>query len=389
MRYLQIAIFTLLSLAVYSQDGFRDGFVVKKDGTIVEGQVKYRLNEASYESCQFRDKNGKVAQYLPGNIASYGYKDGKFYTSTIIDGEFVDVLVEGAVSLYKLRDQYYIRKDGELTTITSTMEVVTVSGKYLKRDVTNWRGTMSYLISDCMKLPEKTSFEEEDLTSVISNYNNCLGQDFVVYRESIPFASISYGIEFGISVSKLSPSGGSLANFKYLESNHASRYPFIGALIEIKFPRKNTNSGALINPQLSKQRYIGFTQNQESSRTEYFDSSIETTTFSLPFAYKYTYPAKVGSFFFTAGGNFDFNLKSKSNVVYELVIDDTVYSDEYEGLLINKFQYGVWGGIGFSKGIKSRYIGVMLKHFYMMNVSGSPNLDLNNSKSSFSLFFIL
>lgn len=87
--------------------------------------------------------------YSPDQLLGFGYSDGRYFTSKIEKGEFTEVLVTGVLSLYKSNEIYYLQKDTSIYRLESKLEVVNHNGEQKIRDVSNWKGVISYLLSDC------------------------------------------------------------------------------------------------------------------------------------------------------------------------------------------------------------------------------------------------
>jgi hypothetical protein len=128
--FLIIAIF--ISYAVFSQEVYKQGFIVTNSGVKHEGLID---NQGSYKntfSCRFKaSSDSEPVVYKPGEIFSYGFDAGglfisKYYKNFPSDNHtlFLECIVKGKLSLYhrmgvyvshqnesEFRDYYYLEND--------------------------------------------------------------------------------------------------------------------------------------------------------------------------------------------------------------------------------------------------------------------------------------
>ena len=102
---------TMIGAFVHAQSDYRPGFIITNEGDSIAGQIDYRATAKNLNSCLFKSNSGQVVEYFPDQLKGYGFVDDKNYTSEIEDGFFVEKLVEGSMSLYRMDQIYLVRKD--------------------------------------------------------------------------------------------------------------------------------------------------------------------------------------------------------------------------------------------------------------------------------------
>ena len=91
--FILITLFLFLSLMeTFAQSDFRDGLIITLDQDTIHGLVDYQSNVKNYKHCRFK-RDGVIKEYSPNQITGFGYLNDKFFTSKILKGLFVEVLV--------------------------------------------------------------------------------------------------------------------------------------------------------------------------------------------------------------------------------------------------------------------------------------------------------
>ena len=230
----------LLIGSAYGQKDFRNGFIITLDNDTIQGSVNYRSNAKNYKSCIFKSVD-KEKEYYPNQILGFGYNNDKFFSAKLIEGSFVEVLVTGKISLFKVGFKHFlVKKDTSLYKLESIIEEYQTDGGIAKRENSKWRGTLTYLISDCFKnasgLTARIKLDDGSLTRLSLKYNNCTGDSYVEYKANKPWTKFSLGIIAGIIRSEIRSDAPNA--FSYLDKSYSSIDPFIGAIFSISSPKK-------------------------------------------------------------------------------------------------------------------------------------------------------
>lgn len=111
---LLILLLLLCSDELFSQKIFRDGYIVKNNGEIFSGLVKYSVKQDIPAVCVFKRFDiAREVEYSSMDITAFGYKNGNRYESREVSNKkaFYEVIVSGKVTLYKKDKKYYIASD--------------------------------------------------------------------------------------------------------------------------------------------------------------------------------------------------------------------------------------------------------------------------------------
>jgi hypothetical protein len=393
----QITLTLILLLIVvgssYGQKDFRIGFIITNGNDTIQGQVDYRSNAKNYESCVFKDEQGEK-EYYPNQIRGFGYKNDKFFSSQIIEGSFVEVLVIGDLNLFRSKEKFHIRKDTSFFDLESITRRDIINGRFVNRDISKWRGILSYTISDCLENPSELAssinLRAKDLTQLVIKYNECRGTEFTEYTSNKPWAKYDYGITLGISRSILNTINIS-GTFAYMDDSYKSIDPSIGLLIAISSPR--------ISEVLAFQGELHFLQSRYSSLVEftspkeYHDTQIDVKTISIPLSLKYSFPEENYGLFLQGGVTFDYHFESNTKLLSERIDGTVVNTSESTAFDINKNQLGYWGGLGINSIFQKCKIGISLRYYHVPRlnedrISNGRDFTANINRVSIHLIFL-
>src|SRR4051794_24296235 len=100
----------------FSQSDFRSGFIVTNERDTVHGLLDYTSGRKSNTVCYYKKAlNSETTTFTPEQLAGYGFDNDKvFVTMALKPGRliFLEVIVNGIVSLYRSEGVYYVNKNG-------------------------------------------------------------------------------------------------------------------------------------------------------------------------------------------------------------------------------------------------------------------------------------
>ena len=82
--------------------------------------------------------------FKPDQILGYGIVEGYYYSSVVLERSFVEVLVEGKLSLYHSEKRYHVKKDTAVYHLQSDKELIKKDGK--ERGIieqSRWQGKLN------------------------------------------------------------------------------------------------------------------------------------------------------------------------------------------------------------------------------------------------------
>jgi len=112
MKKLFLILFCLLTLLKcgYSQELYRNGFILNSPFDTIHGQIKYYSYKEAALTCVFKDEaSGTERSYSPDEIFGYGIEDDILFTSKLTSDNkryFLEVVYQGTVTLYAYRDNF-------------------------------------------------------------------------------------------------------------------------------------------------------------------------------------------------------------------------------------------------------------------------------------------
>ncbi len=393
-----IIILILSKAELKARTDLRDGFIITASKDTIFGKIEFRSDSNNERTCIFSTGSGKM-EYSPSQILGYGFLNDRYYSSQIIDGKFVEVLVTGELSLYESDYTFYIQKTGtelyilEAKQIRDTAEIKVTGGSDkvvgYRQDL-KWLGTISFLTSDCLESHnelQSLTLNVKSLTRFVVNYNLCRGGGFKYYKVSKP----RYRIDYGISVAMVSSTlqfKNLPSQFIYLNNRYQTYDVAPGLLFAVSSPRISENLA--LQTELCYVRTSYYSQNvvAEPSMTNYYETYIDFSTISIPVSLRYTIPVGNSSLFFNAGAEFAFLTDNNSYVNTEMLsgsIVDTYVNDVFE---FNNSPLGYWGDIGYLKSFKSFRIGATLKYYHSGNTTSSEEFTSSLNKISLSIILL-
>lgn len=300
------ALFSIISLCVSAQNIFREGFFINENQDTVRGFIKPNGNVQSPDSFYFKKTNESTSEKLQaGQINVVAIKDYRYFRSILINEVpyYAQSLVEGKASLFLRGKEFFVEHNGWLQLLN--IEEVKM-GTAVHRKM-NYIGVLKSVMSDCPqvdKIIDKTRMDENSLTSLVENYNQCMNANGLVYKKKIPLFKITYSPLLAVSYARVNVDAAIpfKAAFGYMEEADLSQIsisPGIGF----------TLSSPRLNDQFSfytELRYVKNTLNDRiiSSKTTYDDNdmTINYSYIYLPVMIKYSFALTTNSSLFLKGG---------------------------------------------------------------------------------------
>ena len=185
-KHILISVLNFILLSnLYCQTFFREGYLVKRNGEIINGLIKFSPGDNIPKVCSF--KRFDIAEniiYKPTEIKGFGYKNGKRYESITIDGKaaFCEIIVTGKLKLSQKGSRYFIEKDNNGITELNNGKKVTGP------DNTKYNAPADFIkfITEG-KVPGLNENIDlgTDLIRIVTDYNKISGSDYQVSRRTM------------------------------------------------------------------------------------------------------------------------------------------------------------------------------------------------------------
>jgi hypothetical protein len=194
MRFFLCMMLLGFSFQLFSQEDFKQGYIVKNNGDTIQGYLKNDLEEKLSKEVIFKSVNGTEEIFTPGNIQSFGFNNASVfrvvnYTDPLDNNSkkthFAKILFEGTNNLFsfiKREIYFFVVKVKEDTSFLLYNDVTTASGQVL--DKGNYRSQLFYFGRQCENVrsrAEQTQFNEKALLSYFIALEKCLGGATTIY----------------------------------------------------------------------------------------------------------------------------------------------------------------------------------------------------------------
>jgi hypothetical protein len=322
--------FLIAFTAAVAQRGYRPGFVTTLENDTLYGEV-YHKDKISF--CRFR-QNNDVKDFYPHQIKGFGFTNDAFYTSGFMDNTFAEVLIAGRLSLFKTRE-LHIQKEG--------YDYITIEiGKYVyNKNETNqgyvlppkWEGTLIYWMSDCkFNQLNKNNFapNEKNLVEVISQYNECVGSDYIVYKEDKPWLKSEFSLSAGVTTSSFE-----IIKFRsgyqtdLFQDQRLFSSPFAGLTFNLSSPRVSDRSSLQFETNFSRYSLHTFRVDNTASSTDYHEMFLKINLFALSGGIRYKLIDRKTPVYLYGGINYTTNFQ-KGKVYIQNKYGDVIKSSEVD-----------------------------------------------------------
>lgn len=343
LRSALVLLFVLLFLPLLAQVDYRAGYIIKTNGDSLSGLVAYPTLKKSHSLCYFKfGKESKVEKFSPDELLAYGIFGDKRFESKRISLEgvltlsFLEVLVKGELSLYGRGYVFYFERD-------TLMELPSV-----KRSGSSYVGILNLLLNECNLRADDTKYEQRDLINLVQNYNRCLGEAGLVFKQNLPWTRFNYQLHGGVTFSTMRMQ--SFGNIIFNPSKGA----FLGASTEISLPRVNENFFYSLEINYYKSLFQGYRETLEpiSIRS---DLIINMSLLRVPLGVRYNFFSDYNSPYIRGGAVGAFNVGSTYKSITEIESGGAVTTSVSEDKLDSRAQIGFWIGAGYQRAISGRY----------------------------------
>lgn len=285
-----VPLLVLLVTELLGQTDLRSGFIIDLENDTTFIQVENRANKNNYVSCRI-NSNDNTQEYYPGEIKGYGFVGGRFFTSAIVDSVFVEVLIDGYISLYRLDKVFYVKKNEKLYKLEFAKIRVEREGGVFTSEDKRWRGYLSYFVSDCLdnfgERIAEIDFHEKDITQLIKDYHLCTDKQFVEIKQGKEWVKTHIGANIGIISSNLS--FGKVYNYRYLPKSFNSLSPIIGLSFIFYSPRIDERTALQTEANIFKSSFESFYE-EGGFQPGQHRVFVDLVSLSIPVLFRYNIP---------------------------------------------------------------------------------------------------
>jgi hypothetical protein len=384
-RHLLYLLTSFLISSAFGQADFQPGFIVTLSKDTVRGQIESRSHTKNYISCLFK-KDEAIKEYTPAQLLAFGYDNDSFYRSGIIPEKFVEVLVDGDLSLYRFNN-FYVQKSGDaITRLEETMDSVIVQGETMMRKNTKWKGIISYFITDChpgTAAINSLTLTERKLIPIVTQYNECKKTSFRVYKKTKKPTTAEVALSAGISHSTVSVNPNSLV--PALADKYNVSAPTIGIILTLSSPRMSDRMAFQAEVHFSKYKFSELRIRTPTGYVQYDSSSIDLTTLSFPIGARYLIANRRTSLYALASINYDMHLKTETRYHRETYSGNFYTTDDGKLFDVNKNQIGLGGGLMLARTFGPIRTSLIARYFMISNFSTTAGFVGKTQRLAISL----
>jgi hypothetical protein len=329
-----------ISGRMQAQTDFKPGFIITLSADTLFGDIDSRSDLVMSSMCKFRSKENTISQFVPGEIHSFRFTDGKYYISMVVDGKssFLEYLVHGKANLYYQRDEnddhYYIDKEGyKLTEIPYTEEVKFINGKQVSHHSQRHIGVLLYFMQDAPELQARISDlgrpEHANLMKLAEDYHNavCRDEKCIIYAKKQAALKVNFEIVSGF------------VRFNKVDDIRDGAYYMGGALAHFWVPRTNEKlylmTGLLYSPLIDS----------SGRRGHYFKIPVHLE-YLAPVSYRIRPTISIGLLSPSYSGGFVLRMSNKVHAGLKAWLN-FLPNDNFILIPDKLFNYSILGGIYF------------------------------------------
>jgi hypothetical protein len=350
----------------FAQSDFRSGFIITNDRDTVRGLINYREGDKSYAVCEYkRSSDQTTINYLPGQIHAYGFNDDRFFESRTINPKhdtiktvFLEVIIRGAVSLYKYEYTWWIDKKGsELLELTNEKKIKYVNGKKMMTYTNRHIGVLNTAMFDCVEIRNQIgtiTLTEKSLTRIVRRYNQCAGDAEKVFKEKKPWFKGAIGLAGGVNGSQLNTSSVNPL-YRYAQGAYDSPVTPIGGLtLEGLSPRLSERISFTASVFYLSTKYYRYWDEADNIFRKRNYVTVGLEQIKVPVGIRYTFPGKKFMPYANAGMCVTAYLRSDASWVQEEEHNGVVTTRRGVPFFMKEQQIGVWTGFGVLRPINNK-----------------------------------
>ncbi len=376
---------------IHSQRDFRKGYIITNKKDTLPGLIDYRESYKKFTLCDFKpSKNSDIVTYFPNQIQGYGFQNGAYFESkgmptvnNTIEKVFIEVLVRGKATLYKLKGTFFLRKnDSILHKLDNKRQaVISANGKKTTKNAKRYIGVLKYLLADCSSVKgkvERTLYGEKSLTRLIEKYNSCSNEASISFKAGKRWFQMHVGVSLGMNSSSITLTPKLLSEIRNFSGNFSNDNSISPALfLNFSFPRVYERISFYTEVSYLSASYSAFDVITFGNITERNDIEITLKQIKIPVGLRYTFPKKFITPYFAAGISTIITTESNSNWSIEREANNIVQTIEGLPLVLDETRVGFWGSVGMNKPITNK-----LNSFIEVRYTSSSGKVYNSFGSS-------
>lgn len=384
--------FVTINLAK-AQNNYEDGFILLSGDTL-KGKVKVRSSSKNFHECLFLSPEGASKSYAPDEIKGFGYTNGKYYLSGLVNNEFLEVIVQGHLKLLLGSEGFYLQEGNDLTYLDNPKNSESTSGK------NRWKGVLSYMVSSCNSSAlsesiEAARYNERSISEIIVEYHKCSNQSYLIPKGQDPWVKVYKGIVVEYASTSINTNRTAIGfPLIYGEEYNSNDFVF-GISLDWTSPRSLSKTSFYTELLFVPSQYSEAVLLPSITNTDFGDPDFRgrlfTTEFnlshlSLPLGLKYAIPSRSSQLSFTGGLHLNVYFSPEINIFEQEVNGGTISDEGIKSIgELRSGTYGIWGGFGYSREFGSLRATLAARYFHVKRLNIEDGIELGYNRLSFGL----
>ncbi|MEM6377860.1 MAG: hypothetical protein AAF705_06590 [Bacteroidota bacterium] len=390
-RQLYLFLLICLPTMLAAQSNFDQLFLTSGDtltGKIVDFSFKAPVQQINFE------QSGSARALTLLEIKGLKLKDGRYFSTQIQENQLMEVLVEGAINLYRDTEFFYLKKGS--TTMLKLYEVkekVNVNGRTQLRTRQYWKGSVKQAIYDCIEKPadfvRPFSLSERSLIKVLKAYHECKGAAYIEYGLQLPWTSFNYGLTAGI-VNNTIQTEELTVPFSFALDKYQDLGIQAGIFINFGSPRLIRNWSIHAGLLYTAQHFYSNLEEQRGSITEYKELNLRHDILSVPLAIQNRHKLGRTDLNLQLGLQADLYLATHAKVIREELLSNEVNTTVLnDPIKFRSAYYGYLLGLEAVREIAGLRCGLGLRYTGWPHLSNFSDVVIQGNRLSLNAKFYL
>ncbi len=301
-----IGLYCLSATQAMAQGNFLPGYVIVAERDTIFGTVQTRDSSAPITECTIVSGQDSFT-FTTNEVLGYGFNQGKYYTSSLDSDYFAEVIIQGAVSLYRVGDVFWLEKGQEKYELVSQARTITTDGGIKRSQEDNkWRGIVRYVTGDCERISmeeiTRLRYDEKSLTRITKKYLECTGAGYREVKKELASSQVQAGLMVGGAINSIDY-GNLLTAAPIPPDTYSLFHPVFGAFVRF--------SNAKLDERLAFQLGIDFYATEDTKEEAAYNVFFFLTSLSVPFAVQYFLTLKQPKIYLEGGVAADIFISSE------------------------------------------------------------------------------
>ncbi|MFZ0282101.1 MAG: hypothetical protein WAL29_10650, partial [Bacteroidales bacterium] len=346
------------------------GYIVQNNNDTINGLINFEGSITNSSQCVFKLSNESDIQiFKPGEIKSFRFTDGKYFTSReiLLDDQiktvFLEWLIQGRASILTyskslISIKYFLLLETDsLIELTNTLYDFNSNGISYKRNKREYVSTLKFYFRDCPPLQtqiESVPFEGKSLINITKKYHDrtCETGDCIIFEDRNRKLKYTLGISSNFHTNSLKLNN---SRPEKVRVSNTIGYGFAVNISNLPLLSPKFSADILFTYQNSLFRYdtSTFSKTYINAHRIKDDKIFELKYIRIPIQLTYRFSQKKLNPYVSLGININLRFQSK---FYEKTIITYVMIDDSYDTGIGPYQFGLNSGIGIKYNISEMLV---------------------------------